>query len=113
VSFFKSSILPPETLYSDCYDLTLPFAYSFPRIHFPLATYAPILSADKAGHEQNTVADMTFSCFEKGNQMVVCDPREGKYMACALLYRGDVMPKDISAAVQTIVSLSLWTASGL
>jgi len=74
----------------------------FPRIHFPLATYAPILSADKAGHEQNTVADMTFSCFEKGNQMVVCDPREGKYMACALLYRGDVMPKDISAAVQTI-----------
>ena len=45
--------------------------------------------------------------------MVVCDPREGKYMACALLYRGDVMPKDISAAVQTIVSLSLYAVSGL
>jgi len=25
--------------------------------------------------------------------MVVCDPRNGKYMAVALLYRGDVVPK--------------------
>jgi hypothetical protein len=44
--------------------------YSFPRIHFPLATYAPLLSAEKASHEQNTVAEMTFACFENGNQMV-------------------------------------------
>lgn len=53
--------------------------HRFPRIHFPLATYAPLLSADKANHEQNSVAEMTFSCFENGNQMVKCDPKEGKY----------------------------------
>ena len=39
----------------------------FPRIHFPLATYAPIISADKAYHEQNSVAEITTSSFEKGN----------------------------------------------
>ncbi|TFK78948.1 tubulin-domain-containing protein, partial [Polyporus arcularius HHB13444] len=50
----------------------------FPRIHFPVASFAPLLSADKAHHEQNTVSEMTFSCFEPGNQMVKCDPREGK-----------------------------------
>jgi tubulin alpha len=44
--------------------------YSFPRIHFPLATYAPLLSAEKATHEQNSVSEMTFSCFETGHQMV-------------------------------------------
>ncbi|SNX82610.1 alpha tubulin [Melanopsichium pennsylvanicum] len=74
----------------------------FPRIHFPLATYAPILSAAKAGHEQNSVAEMTFSSFEKGNQMVKADPRDGKFMACCLLYRGDVVPKDVNSAVATI-----------
>ena len=75
---------------------------SFPRIHYPLATYSPLLSADKANHEQNSVAEMTFSCFETGNQMVKADPREGKYMACCLLYRGDVVPKDAQSAIATI-----------
>ena len=31
-----------------------------------------------------------------------CDPRHGKYMACCLMYRGDVVPKDVNAAVATI-----------
>jgi len=74
----------------------------FPRIHFPLVTYAPLLPAEKATHETNSVSEMTTSCFEQGNQMVKCDPKEGKYMACCLLYRGDVVPKDVQAAVATI-----------
>ncbi|KAG0144944.1 hypothetical protein CROQUDRAFT_659243 [Cronartium quercuum f. sp. fusiforme G11] len=74
----------------------------YPRIHFPLACYAPIISADKAFHESNSVAEMTMSCFETNNQMVKCDPRQGKYMSCALLYRGDVVPRDANAAVATI-----------
>ena len=34
--------------------------------------------------------------------MVKCDPRHGKYMACCMLYRGDVVPKDVNAAIATI-----------
>ncbi|OSX60103.1 hypothetical protein POSPLADRAFT_1074916 [Postia placenta MAD-698-R-SB12] len=74
----------------------------FPRIHFPVASYAPLISAEKAHHEQNSVAEMTFACFEPGNQMVKCAPQDGKYMACAMLYRGDVVPKDCQSALGVV-----------
>ena len=46
--------------------------------------------------------EITKACFEPSNQMVVCDPRQGKYMACCLLYRGDVVNKDVNKAIQNI-----------
>merc|ERR1711957_175197 len=74
----------------------------YPRIHFMLSSYAPVISAEKAYHEQLSVAEITNSGFEPASMMAKCDPRHGKYMACCLMYRGDVVPKDANAAVATI-----------
>merc|ERR1712054_634830 len=69
----------------------------YPRIHFMLSSYAPVISAEKAYHEQLSVAELTNSVFEPASMLTKCDPRHGKYMACCLLYRGDVVPKDVNA----------------
>lgn len=74
----------------------------YPRIHFMLSSYSPVISAEKAYHEQLSVAEITNSAFEPASMMAKCDPRHGKYMACCLMYRGDVVPKDVNAAVATI-----------
>jgi tubulin alpha len=74
----------------------------YPRIHFMLSSYAPLISAERANHEQSAVAEITNSVFEPTFMMAKCDPRHGKYMACCLMYRGDVVPKDVNAAVANI-----------
>jgi len=74
----------------------------YPRIHFMLSSYAPVISAAKADHEQLNVADITSAAFEPSQMMAKCDPRRGKYMATCLMYRGDVVPKDVNAAVASI-----------
>ncbi|KAK1346637.1 hypothetical protein QTO34_000497 [Cnephaeus nilssonii] len=74
----------------------------YPHIHFPLAIYAPVISAEKAYQEQLSVVELTSVCFEPANKMVKCDPHHCKYMACCLLYCGHVVPKDVNAAIATI-----------
>ncbi|KAL8204683.1 hypothetical protein R6Q57_010306 [Mikania cordata] len=74
----------------------------YPRIHFMLSSYAPVISVEKAYHEQLSVPEITNSVFEPASMMAKCDPRHGKYMACCLMFRGDVVPKDVNAAVATI-----------
>lgn len=74
----------------------------FPRIHFPIASYAPLGNASKELYEPATVFDLTQQVFDVGNLMMKCDLSMGKFMACCMLYRGDVVAKDINCAIQAI-----------
>lgn len=74
----------------------------FPRIHFMLSSYAPIISSARAHYELCSVPEITKAVFEPSRMMAKCDPSRGKYMACCLMYRGDIAPKDVNQAVGSI-----------
>jgi len=78
----------------------------YPRIHFMLCSYAPVISSEKAYLEKLSVSELTNAAFEPSNMMAKCDPRHGKYMACCLMYRGDVVPREVSTAVANIKTKS-------
>jgi tubulin alpha len=89
----------------------------YPRIHFMLCSYAPVMSADRTINETLSVNELTNAVFDPANMMVKCDPRHGKYMACCLVYRGEVVHKDVNAAVHNVkgkstISFVDWCPTG-
>jgi tubulin alpha len=91
----------------------------YPRLHFMMQAYAPVVSLKKTGHEQHTVPQITAASFEPSNFMIKCDPRgpNHEYLSICLLYRGDVVVKDMNASVATIktkpsVQVVSWNPTG-
>nr|UAM96084.1 tubulin alpha [Hippodamia variegata] len=86
----------------------------FPRIHFPLVSYAPIVSKD-GYHSSFSTLQITQDCFSGEYKMVKCNNKAGKYMACCLLYRGDIIPSDVNKALASIknsVHFVDWSPTG-
>jgi tubulin alpha len=92
----------------------------FPRLHFMITSLAPI--ATKAGFDtaKKDTRSMSDECFQKESFLVKFanwDPKEDKYMAISLNYRGDVMSKDSNATVQWLkkerkVTFVEWVPTG-
>lgn len=78
----------------------------YPRIHFPVASYAPMTRPSKDAFVMSSVADITQQAFDSSNLMMKCDLADGKFMACCMLYRGNVLTKDINNAIQLIKNRS-------
>ena len=77
----------------------------YPRIHFPSVTYSPIVSETQVEHEDNSTFEITKQCFSEKNHMIKMDLEDQKYMAITLLYRGDVVPKDVNASIRYLKTL--------
>jgi len=75
----------------------------YPRLHHTIASYAPVISSDKI-EDGLSVEAITDAVFQPSSFMAKCDPRNGKYLACFLAYRGEVEAKDAHKAIANIKS---------
>ena len=62
----------------------------------------PIISAEKAYHEQLIVAETTDACYEPANKGGNVPPAAVSTWLAGLLCHDDRIPKDVSVAIATI-----------
>lgn len=59
----------------------------FPRLHFFLPGFAPLTSRGSQSYRTLSVPELTKQMFDARNMMVACDPRHGRYLTVAAVFR--------------------------
>jgi len=67
----------------------------FPRLHFFLVGFAPLTSSQAKEYRILTVPELTQQAFDAKNMMCAADPRRGRYLTCAMMFRGDMSSKEV------------------
>lgn len=65
----------------------------FPRLHFFMPGFAPLTSRGSQQYRSLTVSELTQQMFDAKNMMAACDPRHGRYLTVAAIFRGRMSMK--------------------
>ena len=75
----------------------------FPRLHFFLVGFAPITSVNSTDYRVMSVPELTSQAFDAKNMMCACDPRHGRYLTCAMMFRGNMSSKEVDEQMLNMV----------
>eukprot|EP00935_MAST-01C_sp_MAST-1C-sp1_P000372 g372.t1 len=67
----------------------------FPRLHFFLIGFAPLTSRGSQQYRALTVPELTQQQFDAKNMMCAADPRHGRYLTAACMFRGRMSTKEV------------------
>uniref|UniRef100_A0A6J0UPE5 Tubulin beta chain n=1 Tax=Pogona vitticeps TaxID=103695 RepID=A0A6J0UPE5_9SAUR len=76
----------------------------FPRLHFFMPGFAPLTARGSQEYRALSVPELTQQMFDARNMMTACDPRHGRYLTVACIFRGHMSTKEVDEqllAVQT------------
>jgi len=76
----------------------------FPRLHFFLVGFAPLTSRVSQEYRVLTVPELTAQAFDAKNMMCAADPRHGRYLTCAMMFRGKMSSKEVDDQMLNIVN---------
>ena len=74
----------------------------FPRLHFFMPGFAPLTSRGSQSYRALTVAELTQQMFDAKNMMAACDPRHGRYLTVAAIFRGKMSMKEVEEQMLNI-----------
>ena len=94
MSGVTTSLRYPGELNSDLKKLAVNLI-PFPRLHFFMVGYAPLTSIGSQSFRSLTVPELTQQLFDSRNMMAEADPRNGRYLAAAAFFRGNVSVKEV------------------
>ncbi|KAF8923013.1 Tubulin beta-4 chain, partial [Haplosporangium gracile] len=67
----------------------------FPRLHFFMVGFAPLTATNTASFRALTVPELTQQMFDAKNMMAASDPRHGRYLTVAAMFRGRMSTKEV------------------
>ena len=67
----------------------------FPRLHFFLIGFAPLTSRGSQQYRALTVPELTQQMWDAKNMMCASDPRHGRYLTAAAIFRGRMSTKEV------------------
>uniref|UniRef100_A0A8D2AJN6 Tubulin beta chain n=1 Tax=Sciurus vulgaris TaxID=55149 RepID=A0A8D2AJN6_SCIVU len=67
----------------------------FPRLHFFMPGFAPLTAQGSLQYRALSVAELTQQMFDARNTMAACDPRRGRYLTVACIFRGKMSTKEV------------------
>ncbi|KAF9007507.1 beta-tubulin 2 tubb2 [Cyathus striatus] len=68
----------------------------FPRLHFLIPSYAPFYDPKSSSFESKSIPELTKALFDRKNMLVACDPRFGRYLTAATIFRGKISSREVS-----------------
>ncbi|XP_039285275.1 tubulin beta chain [Nilaparvata lugens] len=67
----------------------------FPRLHFFMPGFAPLTSRGSQQYRALTVPELVQQMFDAKNMMAACDPRHGRYLTVAAIFRGRMSMREV------------------
>merc|ERR1712100_872054 len=74
----------------------------FPRLHFFMIGFVPLTSRGSQQYRALTVPELTQQQFDAKNMMCAADPRHGRYLTAACMFRGRMSTKEVDEQMPNV-----------
>jgi len=76
----------------------------FPRLHFFMIGFAPLTARGHHDYRQLSVQELTHQMFDPKNIMCASDPRQGRFLTAAAMFRGKISTQQVDEQMLNVLN---------